>query len=876
MPVTDDGQDAPRVLRAFSPPNLLQIAMPMGGIGAGCICLNGYGGIQDLSIRNHPDTSALPDGHSESDAAFALVHIHEGHGAPAQTRLLEGPLPPEKVYDQGLKGQGGRQGGHEGLPRFAECRFDAGYPFGIVHLTDPSLPIAVAITGWSPFIPGDDVHSGMPMAILEYCFHNRSNRPVTFEFSYHLSHLALGAGARRWSITRNAVIGVPPDAESLGGGIHFTNTTLPTTEESASAALYAVGWQPRVKAMWLRGGWFDGITALWREVSGGRFTENDGSTPVDDRNSRNGGSILGSATLAPGESVTFPVLIAWHFPNPQLTVGLAAATPACDCGPGGCDPVAPAAPWHPFYAGVWKDARAVVLHAAERYMALRSRTVAFQRALLGSTLPAPVLDAVSSNLAILKSPTVLRQQNGNVWAWEGCFPGSGCCSGSCTHVWNYAQALPNLFPALERTLREQELDRSMDDRGHINFRSALPDGPTTHDFHAAADGQLGGILKLYRDYHICGDRDWLERLYSAARRSLEFCISTWDPDRRGGLFEPHHNTYDIEFWGPDGMCGTIYAAALSAQARLAETLGRAEDAAEYDALAHKAAAFLSAELFNGEYYQQRVRWEGLRATSFAERMAKADPDSCSDRMRILLSEGPPYQYGAGCLSDGVIGAWMARIYGVDAPLDREQVRATLEAIHRHNFRVDLASHPCTQRPGYAMGHEPGLFLCTWPRGDKPTLPFVYSDEVWTGIEYQVASHLIEEGMATAGLEIVAAARSRYEGHVRNPFNEYECGSYYARALASYALLGSLSGFCYSAAERTLHFAPYTDQRPFECFFSAASGFGTIRLDERALHVALIEGELAIDTLILGRDGAAQTISWGIVATSGAPAIKELS
>ncbi len=217
------------------------------------------------------------------------------------------------------------------------------------------------------------------------------------------------------------------------------------------------------------------------------------------------------------------------------------------------------------------------MYVREHYPTLRARTQAFHDALFRSTLPAYVLDAVSANLAILKSPTVLRQENGNLWAWEGCFRTSGCCHGSCTHVWNYAQAMPHLFPQLERTLREQELVRSMDEQGHVTFRSALPDGPTHHTFHAASDGQLGGIMKVYREWQISGDRDWLERMYPAAKRSMDYCIATWDPEDEGVLIEPHHNTYDIEFWGPDGMCTSFYLGALAAMAAMAiETRARAK------------------------------------------------------------------------------------------------------------------------------------------------------------------------------------------------------------------------------------------------------------------------------------------------------------
>ena len=137
---------------------------------------------------------------------------------------------------------------------------------------------------------------------------------------------------------------------------------------------------------------------------------------------------------------------------------------------------------------------------------------------------------------------------------------------------------------------------------------------------------------------------------------------------------------------------------------------------------------------------------------------------------------------------------------------------------KHNFKTDLSQHANAQRPGYAMGHEPGLLLCTWPHGGKPTLPFVYSDEVWTGIEYQVASHLIAEGFVKEGLTIVKAMRSRYDGRIRNPWNEYECGNYYARAMASYALLGALSGFRYSAVQRTLWFGPQLSHSPIQDVF----------------------------------------------------------
>jgi uncharacterized protein (DUF608 family) len=413
--------------RTYAGKHLLQIAMPMGGIGAGSLSLSGIGGIQDFAIRNRPSFTAMPDGHGFTDAAFALLRVGD------VTKLLEGLLPPEKIYDQGLQGQGYRKGGHEGLPRFENCTFTNRYPFGEVELSDKSVPITVKITGWSPFIPLDDKDSGIPAAIVEYRLTNTSQQEQEFAFSYHTSHWAMGKGGERG--TRNSTI---------ENGVLFTNTDEENAETFGSAALKIIKpelrWSENVaktKAMWFRSGWFDSLAALWAEVSEGRFIENDGSGSQKGLEGRNGGSVQVEGKLNPEASVVIPVILTWHFPNSGVNVGVADETDKS---------------WQPYYTNFWKDAGEVATYVAENHDSLRARTEAFAHALHSSTLlPEVIREAISSNLAILKSPTVLRQKNGNVWGWEGCFVGSGCCHGTCTHVWNYAQAMPHLFPALERT-----------------------------------------------------------------------------------------------------------------------------------------------------------------------------------------------------------------------------------------------------------------------------------------------------------------------------------------------------------------------------------------------------------------------------------------
>ncbi len=816
----------------------------MGGIGTGCLSLNGIGGIQDFAIYGQPATTALPDQWDSCEAAFATLHVK---GRQAITKLIEGPFPSERIYDQGIQGQGCRKGGHEGLPRFQECRFTNEFPFGTVQLSDAQVPLQVEVEGWNPFIPLDDHNSSIPCAILNYTFTNTSTEPVEFEFSYHLSHLAQGPSGEKGS--RNSII--------PGRGVFFTNTDDSSHHRFGSTALAVASVNPAIKAMWFRGGWFDSISALWREVSTGTFSQNDGELSESGLGGRNGGSVMVALSLSPGQSVTIPIVLTWYFPNSPVNVG--GVDENKDNG------------WQPYYTNLWANAKDIAIYVLDNLSSLESRTRAFQKAISSSTLPSSAIDAIVSNLAIIKSPTVLRQKSGGLWCWEGCFPNSGCCHGSCTHVWNYAQSIPHLFPALEQTLREQEYLCAMDDRGHVNFRAALPDGPTSHDYHAAADGQLGGILKVYREWQISGDHAWLERMYPLTKRSLDFGILGWDPKQKGALFEPHHNTYDIEFWGPDGMCSTIYLGALVAMGEMAEALGMLEDKTYYSTLAERSAKFIDSELFNGEYYEHKVQWEGLRDTSFANMLAALPTDESIDEMSALLrDEGPKYQYGIGCISDGVIGAWMSKIYGIETALSMENVKSHLRAVFKYNFKTDLFEHACLQRPGYALGHESGLLLCSWPRGGKPTLPFVYSDEVWTGIEYQVASHMIEMGLVDEGMTIVDSVRSRYDGHVRNPFNEYECGSFYARAMASFALVGALSGFRYSAVSKILSYGPKLDSDKFESFFCTASGFGTIRQVGNELTVHLTEGELYVESVEWQNSGKTSLIPVQRTAQVGSP------
>ena len=514
----------------------------------------------------------------------------------------------------------------------------------------------------------------------------------------------------------------------------------------------------------------------------------------------------------------------------------------------------------PWYSGRFADLNELTEFWRKNADSLRRDSAIFRDTFYDTTLPGEVIEAVAANLTILKSPTVLRQLDGRLWCFEGCSDNWGCCHGSCTHVWNYAQAIPHLFPDLERTLRETEFNECQDERGHQTFRACLPIRPVAHTFHAAADGQLGGIMKVYREWRISGDNAWMKALWPKVKKSLDYCITTWDPRGRGVLEEPHHNTYDIEYWGPDGHCSSFYLGALAATVEMGQYLD--DDVARYQTLLDHGRKYLENQLFNGEYFFQKIQTERLGA-EFKPLDASANGSGYEDIIEALNTQGPKYQYGSGCLSDGVLGFWIARVCGIERDLvDREKIRKNLDAIYRYNLKHDLSSHANPQRPSYAMGAEGGLLLCTWPQGGALSIPFVYSDEVWTGIEYQVASHLMLAGMIEQGLDIVRVCRDRYDGRVRNPFNEYECGHWYARAMSSYGLLQGLTGIRYDAVEQTLYF----DSRlgdDYRSFLATGTGFGSVGLSGGQPFLDVKMGNIEIKNIVLdGQRSASTKVSGG--------------
>jgi uncharacterized protein (DUF608 family) len=808
--------------------NLQEVAFPIGGMGAGMFCLEGTGAISQLSVRNMPDLFNEP-------VVFGAICIKN---IPGGARVLEGPVPNWKKFGQHNSG-GGSGGTTYGLARFEQAEFLARFPFAEIKLRDPTMPVNVSITGWSPFIPTDEDNSGLPVGALEYRFTNRSNQTIECIFSYNARNfMTIAPTSGRDSIGKNRILPMH------NGFVLMQDGTEKSPWQQGAFAIFTDATENRtaVDHCWFRGGWWDPITMAWKHIEEGKV---EGVDPIED--GAPGASLFVPFQLKPGEERKISVLMAWYVPDSKLRLGRPMNKPS-DSAVRDASVDLPSRYYKPWYSNRFRNIGEVVAYWQAHYGELQQKTLLFREAFYKSNLPSEVLEAVGANLSILKSPTVLRQYDGRFWGWEGCNDADGSCAGTCTHVWNYAQALCHLFPDMERSIRETEFGEDQDSAGHENYRAALPIRPVAHDYYLpAADGQLGGIIKVYREWRISGDSQWLRKLYPKIKISLDYCIRTWDPRHHGTLEEPHHNTYDIEFWGPDAMCTGIYLGALEAMVKMGEFLG--EDVSIYRELLTLGRRMMEHDLYNGQYFIQKIQWQGLTTPNpLLDPKRSLQEDYSGEGAKLLQKEGPKYQYGQGCLSDGVLGIWIARVCGLPASVDTQMISSHLMAVYNNNFKKDLFGFSNPQRPGFALGHEGGLLLCTWPLGGQLSLPFVYSNEVWTGVEYQVASHLIFCGRVKEGLAIVRACRERYDGRVRNPFDEYEAGHWYARAMSSYALLEALTGVCYDAVEQCL----YVDSRigDFTSFLSTATGFGNVMLSKGKVKLNVVYGKIPINKIVV--------------------------
>ncbi|RPJ36532.1 MAG: hypothetical protein EHM35_07975, partial [Planctomycetaceae bacterium] len=516
-------------------------------------------------------------------------------------------------------------------------------------------------------------------------------------------------------------------------------------------------------------------------------TKQDVSYPVTERATAS--MSAKAAELAPGATRTVTLVLAWFFPNhPQ----------------GGHE-----------YAARFKSAADVAHYVLDNHDRLAGDTKKWCHTFYeDSTLPRWLLFRLHSTVSTMATGTCQWWQSGRFWAWEGV----GCCEGTCTHVWNYAHAPARLFPELERSAREmQDFGAGFDENsGLVGFRSNRV---------YAADGQCGTILKAYRE-HLCSpDDSFLKRNWPRIKKALEFSIKQ-DGNDDGLIENSQHNTYDINFEGPNTFVGSLYLAAVRAGEEMAKQMGDNEFAQRCRKISESGSRLSIERLWDGEYFIQIVD----------------------------LVKHPKDQYGKGCLADQLFGQGWAHQLGLGYIYPPTNVKQALRSVWKYDWAPDVGPHNGVHPPErwFALPGEAGLFTCTWPKSEYLKEGVRYREEVWTGIEYQVAGHMVWENMVTEALAICRGVEDRYHPAKHTPFNEIECGHHYARAMASWGVYTALSGFEYHGPKGHIGFGPRVTPENFRAAFTAAEGWGTFAQtrtqDSQREQIGVRWGRLNLKTL----------------------------
>lgn len=600
---------------------------------------------------------------------------------------------------------------------------------------------------------------------------------------------------------REAVIEIFDDAQGGWGNIgvdHIVQTDVPPVEvplkqrpDFGTLALAVIGpgqvgmAQPSITAASLPSAAFS---------KPAEAVSASGAAPV--------GALVKSLTLAPGQSAEAHFVLAWHFPNTTLPV--------------------PDARTGNYYARRFADASAVATYVATELPRLESLTRLWRDTWADSTLPHWFLERTFVTTSTLATTTAHRFGSGRFWGWEGI----GCCEGTCTHVWHYAQAVGRIFPELERDQRERvDFGVGFEESNGIVRHRGEGSGP-------AIDGHCGRILGVWREHQMSVDGGFLRRVWPRVKLAAEY-ILRHDQDGDGILDGAQENTLDAAWYGQIAWLTSLTLAALRAVEEMAREQGDPAFADRCRAQYERGRASVEAKLFNGEYFIQI-----------------ADPK----REKSLGT------YEA-CHIDQVHGqswAWQVHLGRV---LDREKTLSALRSLWKYNFAPDVGPfrRKFTAGRPYALAGDAGLVMTSNPRlipnvYGLPSWQIGYFNECMSGFEHQAASHMVAEGLVLEGFAVTRAIHDRYHASRRNPFNEIECSDHYARAMASYGTFLAACGFESHGPSGRIGFAPRLTPGNFRAPFTAAGGWGTYQQQRapgtQTHRLDVKHGQVPVRTLIL--------------------------
>lgn len=821
------------VLKSYAGKFLNKVAMPLGGIGTGTVSLGGRGDLRDWELMNRGAIGFLPAFKfvppTIVNGPFFAVYYHQ-EGNPAGIKVLEGPVPVSE-YD----GDWGSDAVNSGFPRFEETTFSVAYPLAQIEFKHTNVPLQVRLKAFNPLVVGDEDKSGIPVAVLRYVLTNPTDKPIESAVCGMIPNYI---GVDGWSGEPKANRNEFHSADGLNGIYMYSEGVDPEDVNWGTMALTTTSSeQVTYRTSWARMPWNWTFREFWDDfIADGELTDHPESIESSDisgkpeaRIKTPPATLAVKVQLAPGESKAITFMLTWHFPNRR----------AWDTGTSYSGVYGEKEIVGNYYTTLYEDAWDVAQKTASELMNLEEETVKFVSSLVNSDIPDVIKEAGLFNLNNLRSQTVFRIADGLPFGFEGTGSiagtrigggrSSGWGFGSEISVYAYESTIPFLFGDLSLKFREVEFLLATRDDMAIVSRVGLPLELRAHKMKVLrADGQMAALVRLYRDWQLSGNNAELIEMWPNAKKAMSFAWQgTWDQDKDGVMEGRQTNTFDSQegLVGPNPQMAGWYLGALRASGEMALYLGDKDFDRECFDLYENGRKWVDAHLFNGEYYEQQI------------------PEGVS---RIG-------QLGKGCQVDQLAGQYLSLTAGLGYVLDPDHEKTILKSIMKYNYADDFNDRLNTFR-SFALDHEAGLTILSYPHGGLLEFPQPYYTEVMTGFEYSTAAHMIYEGQLQSGLKVFQSVRDRYDGYKRNPFNEGEYGHRYARAMAAWAGILAYTGFQYSAVEKIMNFNP----RPGKFFWSNGYQYGTVEIlnkaDESSVRLTCLKGDLSLDSFKLNDYG----------------------
>jgi uncharacterized protein (DUF608 family) len=458
------------------------------------------------------------------------------------------------------------------------------------------------------------------------------------------------------------------------------------------------------------------------------------------------------------------------------------------------------------YENWFADAEEVNRFLVQNYPAHAKKTGDFARTLFDTTLGNAMPCAWTGQMTtLIKCSWWLK--DGKFAIWEGL----GCCGFHTTDI-TYQGSFPILamFPELQQGQMVMGANLQRADGRIPHFFT--PDLSSVDNGFDRVDMNPQFVMLVCRDYLWTGDQEYARKLWPAIVRAMN---STALLDGNGdGLpdRDTRRNTYDNwNFFGTPAYIASLWLGSLRAAIRLADDLGETQSAAEWRKTQEKAIASFEKVLWNGKYYSLCVG---------NDTQGNPQRDEC-------------------CMTDQLSGEWFVHLMGLGHSLPQERILGALNEVIKNNYTPDG-----------------GLVNARYPASEAAHFPAFENSQAqgnWTGVEYAIASMMMDYGLVQQGLAVVQSIHDRYLRAGRF-WNQEECGNHYYRAMSSWATLLAATGFKPDMPKQTLALVPPVQQKELRAPWVGATGWGRFRQTDQQIELECHDGSIGFKVLRLALKG----------------------